>query len=228
MSERRSVLAEISWFQVIVGVLAAVTAAWIASRLGVAGTLIGTAVASFVASISAALYGRTLDKGKTLLVQTAAGTLIESTVKTGEISTAMDQAAEADGSPVERAELIKTPRARLRWKAIIVSTVVVMLMALTAISAWELVSGKTLSGTSGTTIGDTFGRSSDNPSKEPKDEPTPTPTPENTPAPDPTVAPTQRPATPEPTPTETAPPPADQTPEPVEPEATPTEGTRVE
>lgn len=207
MSERRNLLGEMSWFQVAVGVLAAVTAAWIASSLGVAGTLIGTAVASFVASISAALYGRTLDKGKTLLVQTASGTLIEKTVQDGEMAEAIEEAAEVDHSPVTRAEVIEKPDRRLRWKTIIATAVVLMLLALAAISSLELLTNKSLSGSSGTTIGDTItGKSNKSSDDDKKDEPEKTPVPDRTPTPRPTATKaTPTPAATTPTPTQTTP-----------------------
>lgn len=228
MSERRNLLGEMSWFQVAAGVLAAVTAAWIASSLGVAGTLIGTAVASFVASISAALYGRTLHKGKTLLVQTASGTMIEKTVQDGEMAEAIEQAAEVDRSPVTRAEVIEKPDRRLHWKTIIATAVVLMLLALAAISTVELVSGKSLDGSHGTTIGDTFsGKSSkssdDNKNKDDdKDEPDKAPATEKTPTPRPTAT------KPAPTPTATTPAPTQTTPTPAATTPTPTPEEPVE
>ena len=53
---------ELSIVQLIAGCLAALTAAVVASRLGVAGTLIGTAVASIVAPVGAALYTLSIRK----------------------------------------------------------------------------------------------------------------------------------------------------------------------
>src|SRR2546429_1356549 len=53
---------ELSFVQLIAGCLAAITAAVVASRLGVAGTLIGTAVASVVAPVGAALYTLSIRK----------------------------------------------------------------------------------------------------------------------------------------------------------------------
>jgi hypothetical protein len=53
---------ELSFVQLMAGCLAAITAAVVASRLGVAGTLIGTAVASVVAPVGAALYTLSIRK----------------------------------------------------------------------------------------------------------------------------------------------------------------------
>ena len=101
MSRRRGFLGEVSWFQLAASVLAAVTAAWIASSLGVAGTLVGAAVGSAVVTLTSAFYARTLDKGRTLLVTTASGTVIQRRVEEdGEIAETIDQAGEE--APVER------------------------------------------------------------------------------------------------------------------------------
>ena len=208
MSERRGFLGEVSWFQLAASVLAAVTAAWIASRLGVAGTLVGAALGSAVVTVTSAFYARTLDKGRTLLVTTASGTIIQRRVdEDGQIAETIDQAAE--DAPVERAEFVPDePRPKLHWKTIAVTTVVVLALALAAISTYELVAGRTLDGSKGTTIGDTLGGDKGKP--EPSDPTTtPTTTPPTTPpttTPTPTVTtPTPRPSatTPTPTPTET-------------------------
>lgn len=220
MSERRGLLGEVSWFQVIASALAAVTAAWLASRLGVAGTLIGVAVASFVSTIGSALYGRTLEKSRTLIVQTASGTIVQKAVQDGDIAEAFEEVAEAEHSPVERAEVVTDEKPRLHWKTIIVTTIAVVALALGTISAIELVSGKTLDGSGGTTIGDTFGGTRGD-KDEPAD-PDPTPTPTATTS-TPTPGPTSSTATPTPTASTPTPTPTASTPTPTESTATPAE-----
>lgn len=204
MSRRRGILGDISWLQLTASVLAAVTAAWIASRLGIAGTLIGAALGSFVVTISSAFYGRTLDHTRTLLIQTESGTMIERQVDDGEVREALDEAADVD-SPARGAQFVDD-KPRLHWKTIIVTAIVVLLLAIAAISAYELVTGRTLDGDHGTTIGDSFGGNRDKP------KPTPTPsetatttttTPPTTPTPAETPTPTQTSDSPTPTPTET-------------------------
>ena len=130
------------WFQLAASVLAAVTAAWIASSLGVAGTLVGAAVGSAVVTLTSAFYARTLDKGRTLLVTTASGTVIQRRVdEDDEIARPLDQAAEE--APVKSAEFVPDETApRLQWKTIVVTTVVVLALALAAISTYELVTGR--------------------------------------------------------------------------------------
>ena len=119
--------------------------------------MVGAAVGSAVVTLTSAFYARTLDKGRTLLVTTASGTVIQRRVEEdGEIAETLDQAAEE--APVKRAEFVPDETApRLHWKTIVVTTVVVLALALAAISTYELVTGETLDGSKGTTIGDTLG-----------------------------------------------------------------------
>ncbi|MGA8988753.1 hypothetical protein [Aeromicrobium sp.] len=191
MTRFRGFLGEVSWFQLVASVLAAVTAAFVASRLGVAGTLVGAALGSAVITLSSALYGRTLDKGRTLLVTTASGTVIQRRVEEDDdIAETIEQAAELD-SPVRRGEIVPST-AGLHWRTIIVTTVVVLALALAAISTYELLSGQALDGSGGTTLGDTFGGQRSQP---PPSAPAPTPAPT-----DPTP-PAATPTDPAPTPT---------------------------
>ncbi|MCW2749798.1 MAG: hypothetical protein JWR83_908 [Aeromicrobium sp.] len=205
MSRRRGLFGEVSWLQVAASVLAAVTAAWIASRLGVAGTIVGAALGSFVVTITSAFYGRTLDHGRTLLIQTQSGTMIERRVEDGDVQSALDEAAEVD-SPAKGAQFVDE-RPRLHWKTIIVTSVVVLALAIAAISTYELISGRTFDGSTGTSITDTFGGSH----HKPKDTTTPTKTtPPTTPTHTATTTtPTPSPSTTTPTPTDTTPTPTD-------------------
>ena len=139
MSRRRGLLGDVSWLQLIASVLAAVTAAWIASRLGVAGTLIGAALGSFVVTISSAFYGRTLDHTRTLLIQTESGTVIERQVEEGEVREALDEAADVDSAA--RGARFVDNKPGLHWKTILVTSVVVLSLAMAAISTYELITG---------------------------------------------------------------------------------------
>lgn len=198
MPNRRRFLTDVSWFQVVASALAAVTAAWIGSKLGISGTLVGAALGSFVVTLSSAFYSKTLHRGRTMLIQTERGTVIERHVEDGEVSDAFSEAKDAD-SPVVGAQFVDE-KPKLRWKAIVATTVIVLAIALGGIYAYELVVKHPLGDSGGgTTLGDTFGRG-------PKDEPT---TPPATTAPtDPattvptTTAPTTAPTT---TPTPTTP-----------------------
>lgn len=209
MPDRRHLLTDVSWFQVLASALAAVTAAWIASKLGVAGTLVGAALGSFVVTLSSAVYSNTLHQGRTLLIQTERGTVIERQVEGGEVSDAFSEAKELD-SPVVGAQFVDQ-KPRLRWKAIIVTTVIVLAIALAGITTYELVTKHPLGGSvGGTTLGDTFGSGPrDRPTKNPA---TTTPTRSATTVPTTSAPPTTPPTTavttgptPPTTPTATAP-----------------------
>ncbi|MCW2841513.1 MAG: hypothetical protein JWR55_2996 [Aeromicrobium sp.] len=234
MSSRTGFLSEISWFQVAASALAAVTAAWIASSLGVAGTLIGAALGSLVVTLSTAFYSRTLDKGKTLIVQTASGTSIEKTVQDGEIAETFREVEEVEHSPVQGAEIVDDgddPR-RLHWKTIIATTLLVLAVSIGAMGAYEVVTGNAYGADPdnpriGNPLGGHSGSSSDGSDSDSDDsdgnnkdgdkdedpEPTATPTPRAT-------ATTPAPAATTPAPTATVPAPTATTPVPT-PTATP-------
>lgn len=201
MSRRRGLLGEVSWLQLIASVLAAVTAAWIASRLGVAGTLIGAALGSFVVTISSAFYGRTLDHTRTLLIQTESGTVIERQVEEGEVREALDEAADVDSAA--RGARFVDDKPRLHWKTIIVTAIVVLSLSLAAISTYELISGRTLDGDHGTTIGDTLSGKRDKPTPKPTATETTTAVPTTPTATETTTEPTPTASTDTPTPTAT-------------------------
>jgi hypothetical protein len=227
MSSRPGFLSEVSWFQVAVSALAAVTAAWIASSLGVAGTLIGAALGSSVVTISSAFYGRTLDKGKTLIVQTASGTSVQAPVDDGDIGEAFERVEEAEGSPVTGAKVVDdadgaAPR-RLHWKTITATTAIVLAISLGAMGAYEVVTGESYGvRTDNARIGNPLGGShgsSDSQDDDPKPTRTPEPTASTTtPAPSRTT-PAPAATTPAPTATTPAPTPTATTPTPT---ATPT------
>lgn len=179
---RRSFLAELSWFQVLAGVLAAMTSAWIASALGVAGTIIGAALGSLVVTISSAFYARTLDRGRTLVVQTDRGTVVEHDVAPGETVVAVAAAEEATGGTVQSTSEVDEQRS-VRWPLVAGTTVVVLVVALLAMGGYEKLSGSSY-GTGGDNarITNPFGgaptpTATDDPSDsdEPSDDTTPSP-----------------------------------------------------
>jgi hypothetical protein len=207
---RRRLFGEMSWLQVVASALAAMIAAWAASRLGVAGTIIGAAMGSLVLTVSSAFFARTLETGRTLLVQTERGTVIEKHLEEGEsVTEAFEEVAEASAQP--RGARVVEDRPPISWPTVLVTSIVVLVLAIGAITAYELVVGREW-GTNdkGTTIGDTFGGGGSRPDDpSPRPSPTvPTTTPTTpiptdvTPSPSPTPSPT--PATPFPTDPSTA------------------------
>ena len=203
MSNGHRFLGDVSWFQVIGSALASVTAAFLASKLGVSGTLIGAAIVSFVITISSSLYTNTLKQSRTLLVRTDSGTVIERAVDEGEVAEALEEARDVGGKVVG-AQFAEDEKPRLHWKAILATTGVVLALSLAILSVYELTTGHpvgTNDSDGGISITQPFGGGSDN---QPSDEapastpPAPTATP-TTVAPTPTKTPTAEPTPTEPT-----------------------------
>ena len=212
MSERRSLLDDLSWVQIVVGALAAMTSAWVASALGVGGTIIGAALGSLVIPVSSALYGRGLDKGRVLVVRTDRGETIEQRVDdtTSSDTEIVDEAVDARPD-VHDAAVVDEPR-RLRWRPVALTSVVVLVLAIVAMGVVEVVTDQPYGGNADNSrIGSTFtggGNDTDVPqdSTPTDDAPVPDdsvpdePDPTSTPAPT-TPAPTDSPAPSAPAPT---------------------------
>lgn len=216
MSERRGVLGDLSWIQIIVGALAAMTSAWIASAVGVAGTIIGAALGSLVIPISSALYSRTLDKGRILVVRTDTGTTIQKRVEPGEVTEALEEIVEE--APTAHDPELVDDKPVLRWKAIVATSVAVLVLAFVSMGGYELITDRSWGNDpDNARIGNPFsGGGSSQPTDEPtddspddaEDDATPTPEPTTTATPTPTAttpAPTPTATTSTPTPTATAP-----------------------
>ncbi|MGB9012077.1 MAG: hypothetical protein WCB95_04335 [Aeromicrobium sp.] len=198
MPDRQRLLGDLSWLQIVVGALAAMTSAWIASTLGVGGTIIGAAIGSLVIPISSALYGRTLDKGRVLVVRTERGTVIQQQVDGSSDTEIVDEVA--DANPNIRDAAVVTQPPRLHWKTILLTTVAVLALAVVAMGAYELVSGQAYGGRpDNARIGNPFGGATGN------DEPPPVPTATAPTSIEPTAAPTPTDEEPSPTPTEPTP-----------------------
>lgn len=161
----------LSPFQLIGGALAATTTAVISSFLGVAGTLLGAALASIVTTVGGALYSQSLDAAHGRLVTgfrrepprsaQAPVALRTERLPAGPTGThradesfAVDSRA-ADGRGVW--SRLRATIGRVSTRAWL-GTAVVFLMAIVAITGFELATGKPVSATvtgstsSGTTI----------------------------------------------------------------------------
>ncbi len=166
---------DLSISKVLGGALAAMTAAALGSRLSVAGTLIGAALASIIAAVASALYtaslSRTHEKVRTVLTARSGG----------DGATAVDPAREArqpaPGWTVSTpTQPPRPPGRRVPWKGIVVGTLAIFAIAAAALTGFELISGHALSGGTGTTITQV------SEAKEPKSTPKPTPTARVTPS----------------------------------------------
>jgi hypothetical protein len=178
----------ISLSQMLASSAAAVSAAVLCSLFGVAGTIIGTAVASLLATIGTAVYVHSLRRTKVRLRR-------------------LHQAGAAS-PPI--AEVIKTARQQGRhmfdqisWRAVAAGAAGIFVLTIAIVTAIEVRAGKPLSALFGvshsgnrtTTIGSDFGFGGHRRHR-PRAQPTPTTT--TTPAPTATVT-----VTPTPTPTVT-------------------------
>lgn len=213
----------LSWLQLVAGALAAMTSAWVASYLGVAGTIIGAAVGSLVASIASALYVRGLDRGTTFI--TESGTVVSRAVPAGEVEGADE--GEILVTEHESTVAVEESERAFSWKRVLTWTALGLGTALLAIGGYELATGSSFGKADNPTISrpwqdrGTGGGSNDEPAPSESTRPTDDPTA------DPTTAPTTAPTTP---PT-TAPAPVPQVPDPttaptVEPTQEPSPGAQ--
>jgi hypothetical protein len=145
--------------QVSAGALAAVTAAVLGSKLNVAGTITGAAVASVVSTLGGALYQRSFERTR------------ESVRKVGNKAWVIKPSADGDAGEPEPEEADTAaeqpddeaepkPGRVVRWKAVAVVSAVVFLIGMLAVTGVELLRGAPLSGGDrGTTIGAITGKS---------------------------------------------------------------------
>lgn len=233
----------IDWRATTAGALAAVSSAVLLSTLGAAGTLIGAALGSVIVTIASAVYRQGLETSRRQLARAQAIARQKVGVAQAEVRRAnraddtraqeshlahadtqlaranaqLDAAAAVPLGPTWRERLAALP-----WKRIALLAAAVFVVAVLLITAFELLSGRSVSsftggsGGGGTTIGDIGGGGGSGPrqhDQQPGDDTTPsqpptgpaspTPTEESTPAesPSPTGSAEVTP-TPTPTPTE--------------------------
>ena len=177
----------------IAGALAAVCAAVIGSFLGVAGTLVGAAVASIIGSVGTEIWARSIKKGREKLQPTFVK--VPAAVGTPEVA-----AATGDDSPSHTVP--GAPKKQIRWKRVLLVAGVAFALAMGSLTVFELVSGKSLAAA----VGNSTGATSTvggllNPGTATKTTPavTTTPTPTVAPTTDSGTAATEAPATAAPT-----------------------------
>jgi hypothetical protein len=166
---------EIDWLKTAGGALAAVSSAFLLSRLGAAGTIIGAALGSVIATVGGALYSQGLARSHQRLAQVQAAAMR----KVGDAQADVRQAARhpGDGGMVdahlahaeERLHGVRDdlgamanestgPSWRERftvlpWKRISMITAGLFAAAVVAITAIEIVAGQTVSSITGNTDG---------------------------------------------------------------------------
>ena len=189
MTEQRPdrIWAGIDIVKLVAGTLAAVSAAVVGSFLGVAGTLVGAAVASLIGTLGTELYARSLNRGYTRLRHTDAGP-------------AVPPEPAPDPTPTTTGTVYA--RRRPPWKRVALVAAAVFVLAIGAVSAVELVAGRSISSMFGNASGGGTTISSVGRKAAPTPKPTHTPSPAaTTPSAGPSAAtsappagPSQRPA----------------------------------
>jgi len=188
----------INFPKVIAGTLAAVSAAVVGSFLGVAGTLIGAAVASLIGSVGTEIYERSLHRGAKKL-QTLAPSFIKAPAAMGTPAVAAATEEDRPSHTIPEPARVR----QIRWGRAAMIAGALFVLAMGSITVAELITGKSVesavggSSSGGTTVGSFL---------KGDEKSTPTPTPSATPdeeATTPTTAPTDTATTPTATPTAT-------------------------
>jgi hypothetical protein len=163
--------------QVLASALAAVTAAFLGSTLGVAGTVIGAGVASLVSTIGSAVYQRSLDRTGTTLRSKVVEVRRHGRSPDAAASAAPNTAAKpavaarAEGEPegasagepqTRQTELTAAPHRQPWWRrgrALVLLTASAFVLGMGVVTAVEMVQGGPISGgDAGTTVGHLFGQ----------------------------------------------------------------------
>ncbi|MGH3470205.1 MAG: hypothetical protein ACRDQF_21005 [Thermocrispum sp.] len=160
--------------QVLAAALAAITAAFVGSRLGVYGTVIGAGVISLATTVGGELYLRSLDRTKHAALRTKEAAMARAARTTAVLPTTRTLAAPpADGPPATTAateaaaeaerddrELVgpePAPRRGLRWPVLAAGALAAFVLGMAAVTGIELITGNSLSGDDGRTISNVLG-----------------------------------------------------------------------
>ena len=157
--------------QLMGGALAAATAAVIGSRLGVAGTIFGAAVASMIGGVAGTLYSAGLDRTHrrvTEAIRRGYARVLEGDEEATQVLPMMDEtapmppidpaAAEAatEATLVDLQPVPAAPDGGRRRKVLVamgISVAAIFVVAMLAITAIELGLGRSLDGSATTTVG---------------------------------------------------------------------------
>ncbi|MEO5654342.1 MAG: hypothetical protein ABIP03_15570 [Aquihabitans sp.] len=206
---------EIDWLKTVAGALAAVSSAVLLSTLGAAGTIIGAAIGSVALTTGSALYSQGLARSRYRLAHAQSTALRKVGIAQADVrragrtsdDTAASHLAHADerlGEAQDDLEAVADEPATLSWgerltllpwKRIGLYAAGLFVIAILAITAFELVAGRTVSSytggdnSRGTTVTRVGGGGSDQPSKEPTTNPS-----ESTTSADPSVGPSATPS----------------------------------
>ncbi len=142
---------ELNGVQVVASALAAVSSAVLLSTVGVAGTIIGAAIGSVIATVGASVYSYSLRISRERMAAAQAAAVARmSRVRTGGHTRTIDleEKPEDEGRPPWREALSRMP---WKWIAIVASAVFVV--AMIVILSFELITGRAVSDYTGGTSG---------------------------------------------------------------------------
>lgn len=217
----------LSSIQLMSNALAAVTAAVVGSRLGIAGTLVGAAAGSVIATTGTAMYGHWLDRTASR-VRTVVRLPGPRDVEPAADRSALDAiepgvALDATQALTQPAVAVSRRRGQPTWGTVVLAAAATFALAIGSITAFEAIVGEPVSTLTGGEAGSgtTLGRALDSeiipavhPELAPSSTPVPTTPPTSSPAPSPSPSETPTPtATPAPSPTSPAPSPTPTSPE---------------
>jgi hypothetical protein len=142
--------------QVLAGALAAASAAVAASWLGVAGTVVGAVVASIVVSVTSALYSRPLERSSQVIreVIPAPTSRYRTSNRTGATETIVLDRGEPQRAARETST--PTPRRRIRWPTVALSSIVMLVVGFGVITGVEALIGRPISAIGGSGGGTTL------------------------------------------------------------------------
>ena len=150
-TERRTL--DLSFSGLIVGSLAAITAAALGAQLGVAGTIIGAGVGSLVSALATAIFNVSWHGGRSGLRVAYDRTARRRAGEPNATASDTSRDRRATGALWNRVKRTWLRIPRSRWRIAAVGTAAAFLVAFGSISAYEALTGHTLSGErGGTTI----------------------------------------------------------------------------
>ncbi|WP_134324276.1 hypothetical protein [Cumulibacter soli] len=143
---------DLSWNGLLAGAFAAVIAAALGAQLGVAGTIIGAGVGSLVSGVASALFNASLEgsrDGLRIAYDRAARRRTDAPQPTT-LEAAREEGATTAGFRTSRAsDWIRS--LRTKWRIALVGTLATFVVAFGLITAYESLTGSSLSGDHGST-----------------------------------------------------------------------------
>lgn len=156
--------------QVMAAALAAVTAAFVGSRLGVYGTVIGAGVISLATTIGGEIYLRSLDRTKEAAKRTKDAALARAvrtaaTWPVAEVTApgdSVDDNAETAEAGADETRELTAPeeepvRKRPRWLVLAGGALVAFVLGMGVVTGIELITGNSLSGEDGRSVSNFLG-----------------------------------------------------------------------